>query len=1447
MFKNQGIMKCFSFEEGKGKSKNQWILKDLFDLGRKFLPILITVLSLSLTNAQVIVTLGDDIAVCENDNVILDDLNPFVSGANGSKWWETSGDGVFNDTFSYPGAVSYTPGVADLANGQVTITLKARESDPNGTVYEDNAIVYFRGDELFACNDNITIPLNFHCEYLVTPPMLLEGEDENVPYNLYNIEIYDENGDIVPNNNVTGDYIGQTLSYNITHECSWNACGGTINVRDNYHPVTNCENDTITCQNSMDPFDLGFPIDTFIFDLDTIFKIDTQKYIVQGWDACGDVVLSYIDSTFLYDCNQDSVFQQVTVRYWKAVDESNNISRCFDSIFVKRISLDSVILPPNWNNQDSAALQCNGDWQLTALPNGNPSPEYTGAPEIWWCNSLEYSFSDTRYGGCGNTFDVTRDWTLVDWCTNEIVHYTQMIKIMDTEPPHMVCNDALVTVGSDPYDCYSASYQLDIPEVYDECSSYTLFVHVYNEDNVEVDVQNYGGSFFISQLPLGLYSVQFTAVDECSNISKCSYDLEVVDDQRPYAICDQHTKINLGTNGEARLFPENVDDGSFDNCEIVDWQIRKMTYDCDSAYFEFGPYVGFCCDESGDTLMVAMQVTDASGNSNTCMVEVLVEDKLPPQIICPPDITVSCDYYFDPDDLDRYFGKVVTDQSLREDIVIHDVYNDGVVGKDGYAYDNCDVTIDQSIEFDINNCNIGKIFRTFTAIDNGGRTNPCLQTITIYNPEPFNYYGDDIIWPKDTVFYGCSNLEADTSITGAPIVNDNTCSMVALLYEDQIFSVEDDACEKIIRKWTVRDWCQPNELYWTYDQIIMLNNIIAPTFTSDCFDRDVCVYGECEGLVELSASAEDDCTAQEELVWRWKLDSDNDGVYDEFGQGNHFSQTMEIGTYEIAWVVEDKCGNQSHCNYTFTVKDCKNPTPYCISDLTTVVMNQVGMVTVKAIDFDHGSYDNCTLSNYGTCGCETDLLFSFSQDVTDTIYNITCDSLVNGVARTFYLKMWVTDEAGNQDYCLIQLQVQDNNGVCPDSDGMELSGTLNKWKDNAPVKGINIKMRNSTLEENKYDESGSNGRYEFSNISSGDSYDVEPQDDKATCLSGVSTADVVKIQKHILGIKNFDSPYQYLAADANQSKSISAADILAIRKLILGAYDAFPNNKCWLYVDAKQQLSINNPYNYKSKLIFTDMISSVNDADFKVVKVGDINDNHIPQQMPGGLEFRNADYAVIELGDVDYQSGNTVKVPVYIKSNSGIEGMQFTINFPQDILRYETMENGQIDINEYNTGLNYLKEGKISFSWNTSENIELDYNQPAFYMIFDAKNTGNVSRDIRISSDITAALSVIDDNEAGLRVLYRNSDSNTEFAVYQNTPNPFKNETTVKFNLPEKGMVELSVYDITGKQVYKLSKEFDKGLSQLIIKHSDVKSKGIFYYTLKTKDNTATKKMILIE
>lgn len=59
-------------------------------------------------------------------------------------------------------------------------------------------------------------------------------------------------------------------------------------------------------------------------------------------------------------------------------------------------------------------------------------------------------------------------------------------------------------------------------------------------------------------------------------------------------------------------------------------------------------------------------------------------------------------------------------------------------------------------------------------------------------------------------------------------------------------------------------------------------------------------------------------------------------------------------------------------------------------------------------------------------------------------------------------------------------------------------------------------------------------------------------------LEGVTTMDIILIQKHILGIKSLDSPYKIIAADVNNSQSITASDIAEIRKLILGVIESFP-------------------------------------------------------------------------------------------------------------------------------------------------------------------------------------------------------------------------------------------------------------------------------------------------
>ena len=66
----------------------------------------------------------------------------------------------------------------------------------------------------------------------------------------------------------------------------------------------------------------------------------------------------------------------------------------------------------------------------------------------------------------------------------------------------------------------------------------------------------------------------------------------------------------------------------------------------------------------------------------------------------------------------------------------------------------------------------------------------------------------------------------------------------------------------------------------------------------------------------------------------------------------------------------------------------------------------------------------------------------------------------------------------------------------------------------------------------------------------------------------MSTFDLVLISKHILGINTFDSPYKHIAADVNQSGSITAFDLVQLRQLILNITTEFSNNDSWRFVDA---------------------------------------------------------------------------------------------------------------------------------------------------------------------------------------------------------------------------------------------------------------------------------------
>lgn len=92
-----------------------------------------------------------------------------------------------------------------------------------------------------------------------------------------------------------------------------------------------------------------------------------------------------------------------------------------------------------------------------------------------------------------------------------------------------------------------------------------------------------------------------------------------------------------------------------------------------------------------------------------------------------------------------------------------------------------------------------------------------------------------------------------------------------------------------------------------------------------------------------------------------------------------------------------------------------------------------------------------------------------------------------------------------------------------------------------------------------------------------------------------------------------------------------------------------------------------------------------------------------------------------------------------------------------------------------------------------------------------------------------------------------NTEIPNEFSLSQNYPNPFNPATIINFNIPNSGLIKLSVYDILGREVQQLvNKELLPGNYQFDWNASAYPS-GVYYYKLESGSYSETKKMVLIK
>ena len=90
------------------------------------------------------------------------------------------------------------------------------------------------------------------------------------------------------------------------------------------------------------------------------------------------------------------------------------------------------------------------------------------------------------------------------------------------------------------------------------------------------------------------------------------------------------------------------------------------------------------------------------------------------------------------------------------------------------------------------------------------------------------------------------------------------------------------------------------------------------------------------------------------------------------------------------------------------------------------------------------------------------------------------------------------------------------------------------------------------------------------------------------------------------------------------------------------------------------------------------------------------------------------------------------------------------------------------------------------------------------------------------------------------------------FALHQNYPNPFNPVTTLRYDLPENGHVNITIYDMLGRQVKTLINQTqDAGYKSVIWNATNDYGKpvsaGIYLYQIQAGEYISTKKMVLLK
>ncbi|TVR85526.1 MAG: HYR domain-containing protein [Saprospirales bacterium] len=375
------------------------------------------------------------------------------------------------------------------------------------------------------------------------------------------------------------------------------------------------------------------------------------------------------------------------------------------------------------------------------------------------------------------------------------------------------------------------------------------------------------------------------------------------------------------------------------------------------------------------------------------------------------------------------------------------------------------------------------------------------------------------------------------------------------------------------------------------------------------------------------------------------------------------------------------------------------------------------------------------------------------------------------------------------------------------------------------------------------DTSSSTGEYQFS-VPGGSTFIVTPEKDNNP-LDGVTTADLINIQRHILFIQLLGSPYKIIAADINDDGVVSTADLVELQSIIIGIFPTFLNNSSYRFT-LEDYIFANptNPLaeNWPEEKTYVDISQDSLNEDWIAIKIGDVTD------ATSGLRYISGE--VEFLAKVMSNEDGSFDLVFGPGEEFYLSGYQLELKIDQDQAKLMEIDFDRSNLPGINHNHFYFDrgEGLLRTNWWHQEDILLNMEDEFFRLrlkpgVEDLDWTSAIELVVHGSRWESEAYAGNGTQWLRPNLIWKVEIETEPYKLYQNRPNPFSRETIIPFLLPHDMEVTLELTDVEGRLLKTTKIDGVEGLNEWKLSN-DQFADGVIFYRIITDQWTASKRML---